>query len=184
MLSPSRSPGAQRRTTQPNRKLAPVPDVSTTPIPPIRREILVDASPELAFDVFTNGIGSWWPLAELAVHGNGTVEFIDGQIVETAANGDRAVWGRVSEWQPPSLLRFSWHPGRNPDRASRVTVTFESAGDQTLVRLEHDGWHVFDDPGMARDEYDEGWPMVIGRYGSALAKGVEQAGAAEVGGEE
>jgi hypothetical protein len=31
-------------------------------VPPIRREILVDADPAVAFEVFTAGIGRWWPL--------------------------------------------------------------------------------------------------------------------------
>jgi len=35
-------------------------------VPPIRREVLVDAGPEAAFDVFTAGIGRWWPIAELS----------------------------------------------------------------------------------------------------------------------
>lgn len=33
-------------------------------VPPIRREVLVDAGPEIAFDVFTAGIGRWWPIAD------------------------------------------------------------------------------------------------------------------------
>lgn len=31
--------------------------------PPIRREVLVDAGPEAAFEIFTAGLGRWWPLA-------------------------------------------------------------------------------------------------------------------------
>jgi hypothetical protein len=36
-------------------------------VPPLRREILVDADPATAFEVFTARIGQWWPLAELSV---------------------------------------------------------------------------------------------------------------------
>jgi hypothetical protein len=38
-------------------------------VPPIRREILVDAGPAVAFEVFTAGIGQWWPVEEHSVHG-------------------------------------------------------------------------------------------------------------------
>jgi hypothetical protein len=56
-------------------------------VPPIRREILVDAGPQTAFDVFTGGIGRWWPLAEHSVHGaGGTVAFTSGQLVERSAS--------------------------------------------------------------------------------------------------
>jgi hypothetical protein len=47
-------------------------------VPPLRREILVDADPATAFEVFTARIGQWWPLAELSVYGAGaTVEIAD-----------------------------------------------------------------------------------------------------------
>jgi uncharacterized protein YciI len=134
-------------------------------VPPIRREIVVDADQDTAFEVFTARIGRWWPVAELSVHGAGsTVEFAGGQIVERAAGGDTAIWGSVTTWDPPDALAFTWHPGRGPDRASQVRVTFTELGEQTRVRLEHSGWEVFDDPAAARAEYDEGWPVVLDCY--------------------
>jgi uncharacterized protein YciI len=135
-------------------------------IPPIRREIIVDADQDTAFEAFTVGIGRWWPVAEHSVHGAGsTVEFADGQIVERAAGGETAIWGSVTTWDPPGALAFTWHPGRSPDRASQVRVTFTGLGEQTRVQLEHSGWEIFDDPAAARAEYDAGWPHVLDCYG-------------------
>jgi Activator of Hsp90 ATPase homolog 1-like protein len=115
-------------------------------------------------------IGRWWPVAEHSLRGAGsTVEFADGQIVERAAGGETAIWGSVTTWDPPSSLAFTWHPGRSPDRASRVRVTFTELGEQTRVRLEHSGWEVFDDPAGARAEYDEGWPEVLDCYDDDVA---------------
>ncbi len=55
-------------------------------VPPIRMEVLVDADPAAAFDVFTAGIGRWWPIAEKSLHGaGGTVAFTGGQLVEESA---------------------------------------------------------------------------------------------------
>lgn len=134
-------------------------------VPPIRREVLVDADPAAAFDVFTAGIGRWWPVAELSVHrAGGTVTFTGGQIVEQSATGQRAVWGTVTRWEPPAAVAFTWHPGQAPERRSHVEVTFAKAGRQTLVTLVHTGWDAFADPAAARAEYDHGWPMVLGRY--------------------
>ena len=138
-------------------------------VPPIRMEVLVDADPAAAFDVFTAGIGRWWPVAEKSVHGEGgTVAFHGGQLVEGAA-GQRAVWGTVTRWEPPAAVAFTWHPGRTPERESHVEVTFAAAR-QTLVTLIHSGWESFADPAAARAEYDHGWPVVLGCY-------QEQAGA-------
>jgi len=134
-------------------------------VPPIRREILVDADPDAAFEVFTDGIGQWWPLEEKSVHGKGaTVAFDGGQIVERSPAGEATVWGTVTRWEPPTAVAFTWHPGRAAERASHVVVTFAAEGAQTLVRLEHTGWEAFADPAAARAEYEHGWPLVLDRY--------------------
>jgi uncharacterized protein YciI len=148
-------------------------------IPPIRREVLVDASPGTAFEVFTGRIGAWWPVADLSVHGAGSaVSFDGGRILERSPAGQEAVWGTVTRWDPPHAVAFTWHPGRAPERASHVTVSFAAAaGDQTLVTLEHSGWESFADPAAARAEYGHGWPPVLARFGEHAG----QAGAAGPG---
>jgi uncharacterized protein YciI len=138
-------------------------------VPPIRREILVEADPAAAFEVFTGGIGRWWPLdgkdATVAFTESSMGSFAGGQIIERSADGETAVWGTVTRWEPPEAVAFSWHPGQPAERASHVLVTFAAAeAGQTLVRLEHAGWEAFADPAAARAEYDHGWPMVLGRY--------------------
>ena len=139
-------------------------------VPPIRREILVNADPATAFAVFTERIGQWWPLEDLSVYGpGGTVGFADGQIVEQSASGDAAVWGTVYLWEPAAALAFSWHPGGPPDQATHVEVTFAQADAQTLVTLTHTGWERFSDPAGARAEYELGWPVVLGTYRDHVA---------------
>jgi uncharacterized protein YciI len=143
-------------------------------VPPIRREILVDADPDAAFEVFTAGLGQWWPVDEKSVHGKGaTVAFDDGQIVEHSAGGEPVVWGTVTRWEPPAVVAFTWHPGHPAERASQVVVTFAAEGSQTLVRLEHSGWESFADPVAARAEYDQGWPVVLGCYQAHLGEAGE-----------
>jgi uncharacterized protein YciI len=139
-------------------------------VPPIRREILVDADPATAFAVFTERISQWWPLEDLSVYGpGGSVGFADGQIVEQSASGDAAVWGTVYLWEPAAALAFSWHPGGPPDQATHVEVTFTRADAQTLVTLTHTGWERFADPAEARAEYELGWPVALGTYRDHVA---------------
>jgi uncharacterized protein YciI len=139
-------------------------------IPPIQREIVVEADQDTAFEAFTARIGRWWPVAEHSVHGAGsTVELAGGQIVERSAGGETVIWGAVTTWDPPGEVAFTWHPGRGPDRASQVRVSFTELGDHTRVRLEHSGWEMFDDPAGARAEYDQGWPRVLDCYRDAVA---------------
>ena len=89
-------------------------------LPPIRRSVVVRVAPDVAFVGFTTRVGAWWPIATLSVYGNGgTVAFVDGQIVETGPQGETSLWGTVHIWQPPTTVGFSWHPGRDADRARR-----------------------------------------------------------------
>jgi uncharacterized protein YciI/uncharacterized protein YndB with AHSA1/START domain len=142
-----------------------------TDVSPIRREVVVELTPHEAFELFTARIGDWWPLGELSVFGaNGTVAFVEGQIVETL-EGRTSVWGSVTEWEPGARVSFTWHPGRMPDRESLVSVGFIArTSGQTLVLLEHSGWEVFDDPAKARREYEQGWPTVLARYRDAAGQ--------------
>jgi uncharacterized protein YciI len=158
-------------------------------VPPIRREILVDAEPAVAFEVFTAGIGRWWPVEEHSVYGKGAAVALDeGQIVERPADdgadggadggtgGEAVVWGTITRWEPPAAVAFTWHPGQPAERASYVAVTFAAEGSQTLVRLEHTGWEAFADPAAARAEYDHGWPRVLGSYQEHVSGGAGEAG--------
>ena len=136
------------------------------PLPPIRRQVVVPAGAELAFEVFTAEIGRWWPVADLSVYGAGTgVAFEGDRLVERGPDGTESVWGSVLHREPPHRLRLTWHPGAHPAKASEVEVTFaEVSGDLTLVTLEHRGWERFPDPAAARAEYDRGWPRVVAAY--------------------
>jgi uncharacterized protein YndB with AHSA1/START domain len=140
-----------------------------TELTPVRREVIVPADPTLAFRVFTDRIGTWWPIAELSVHGDGSsVSFVGDTLVETSPGQPDAVWGSVLVWDPPTTVAFTWHPGTNPARASRVRVTFAADGESTRVLLEHSGWESFAHPEQARSEYDHGWPGVLDGYVGAV----------------
>jgi hypothetical protein len=123
-----------------------------------------------AFGIFTGAIGRWWPLADHAVfEGAGTVAFVDGELVERGGNGERAVWGTVTRWEPGDALALTWHPGRSAELASHLEVTFSAARVGTLVTLEHSGWEGYDDPEAARHDYDEGWPVVLDLFRDLVA---------------
>lgn len=146
-------------------------------LPPIRRELLVDATPATAFELFTRDIGLWWPLERFSVYGaDATVAFEgDGRILERSPDGATNVWGEVMAWHPPRLLRFTWHPGDRP-APSTVTVTFEPRHNRTLVTLEHTGWESFAQPDVARGEYEQGWPAVVERFAAHAAANPGPAG--------
>jgi uncharacterized protein YndB with AHSA1/START domain/uncharacterized protein YciI len=146
-------------------------------LPPIRRSVVVRATPQQAFRAWTQEIGQWWPLPRFSVFGEGgRVAFEGEQLVETAADGTRAVWGRVLEAEPPHRLRFSWHPGSDEVRGTVEVRFVPITDDLTLVVLEHTGWEAYADPLAARGEYRGGWAVVQGCYeewGSASDRPVD-----------
>ena len=137
--------------------------------PPVRREVLVKASPARAFELFTGRIGDWWPLAEYSVYGDGTVAFEGSQLVERKGS-DESVWGAVTAWNPPDEVAFTWHPGYDEAQATDVRVTFTAEGDETLVTLVHTGWERMTDPDAAADEYRNGWPGVLAGFAALVER--------------
>ena len=138
-------------------------------VAPITREIAVDASVETTFALFTAHLGAWWPLEDHSVHGaRGIVAFEGDRLVERFGE-EATVWAEVVAWEPPSRLRLSWHPGHPAGEATDVEVTFTPHAGGTLVRLVHTGWERTSRPEESARSYDQGWPLVLGRFGAALA---------------
>jgi uncharacterized protein YndB with AHSA1/START domain len=144
----------------------------------IRRSIHVNATPERAFDVFTRGIYSWWPLETHsigAMRDNTRPQELHLELRERGrfyevTNGQEHSWGRVLTYDPPNRIVIEWHVNpENPPTEIDVTFTPEDGG--TRVDLVHSGWERYDDPTHAtRDGYDaqDGWTTVVARYAEAV----------------
>lgn len=145
---------------------------------PLRKSVTVLRSPAEAFEIFTSGIGRWWPLAQYSVFGSqartcGIDPVVGGEIYEVRDDGQRCTWGRVLAWEPPHRFVVTWHPGREEDTAQEVEVRFVAEGAATRVELEHRGWaKLGDQAAERRGGYAEGWDAVLGHhYRSACEAG-------------
>ena len=133
----------------------------------LRKSVEVARSPADAFRVFTEGISSWWPTETHSVSAEAATAVVlepgeGGRIYERTAAGEEHDWGRITEWNPPERLAFTWHPGRGEDTAQLVEVRFAAAGEGTRVELVHTGWERL---GSAATElfgnYDRGWQHLL-----------------------
>ena len=94
-----------------------------------------------------------------------TVGFVDGQLVEQAVDGRTAVWGTVTRWEPGVAVALTWHPGRSPERAGRLEVAFAAdRGGRPWLPWSTRAWDGYDDPVGARDDYNRGWPRMLGLF--------------------
>ncbi len=145
----------------------------------------VAASPERAFDVFTQEIGDWWRpngLFQFTRQEPGRLSFEpgpEGRLVSVLASGDTFEVGRVRIWEPPSRLVVGWRQeGFGADMTTEVHVHFEPVGDETRVTVEHLGWDGIPQQHAARHGFPldaiqsrlaEWWNVLLRSYRNRLA---------------
>lgn len=150
----------------------------------VRHTMTVPLDPQSAFDLFTTGIGTWWP-AQTDHHlsdvpATAMMEGHEGgRLYERDERGREYDWGRVRVWDAPGRLLLGWHLtpewefDEDPEMATEIEVTFEQAGDgRTRVSFEHRGFEVHGQAGLElRDSLgaEDGWFEVLGRYERAGA---------------
>lgn len=125
----------------------------------IRKTILVEAAQAIAWRVFTEQMGSWWPLAYYKIGSARAVDAVieprvGGRWFERGEDASTCQWGSVLAWEPPSRLLLSWDVGADwkydPALNTEIEVRFIPESPQrTRVELEH---RRLDRYGARRDE--------------------------------
>lgn len=138
--------------------------------PPVEKTITVPLELEEAFKLFTDGIGTWWPLERHSVDGKNSLDcqiegFVGGRFYEVMKDGSQAEWGKVMAWMPPHRLVVTWHPGREADTAQELQISFSTVNAGTQVHLLHRGWEILGtEADEVRQQYVPGWEYVLGEY--------------------
>jgi len=152
-------------------------------IAPVLKSVVVEASPERAFALFTAGIDRWWPKS----HGIGTTPvresviepFAGGRWYTRHEDGSEVVVGHVRVWQPAQRFVVSWEisadwkPDARSAFASEVEVRFAAEpGGGTRVELEHRNFERMGPaPGeKMRNQVDGGWPRLLELFAGEAAK--------------
>jgi uncharacterized protein YndB with AHSA1/START domain len=136
----------------------------------LRKTVTVELPVEAAFRLYTEGIARWWPLQKFSVGEEDSDAVVleprkGGRLYERTKSGEEHAWGTVLGWDPPRRLVHTWHPGREPESAQQVEITFEQEGAGTRVELVHTGWEKLGDRAPeAFTNYEGGWDIVLGRY--------------------
>lgn len=129
--------------------------------------IVVSASLERAFAVFTSDLASWWPadhhVLDAPLDAMVFEARVGGRVFDRHVDGREFDWGRVLAYQPPQRVVFSWDisprwtPEPDPNRCSEVEVNFiAEAPRRTRVELIH----------RNLDRHGDGWEHLRERVGS------------------
>ncbi len=114
----------------------------------VKKSVVVNASVEHAFKVFTDGYDTWWPRTHHIGKSPMTKAIIEakpgGRCYTEQQDGTECDWGTVLVWEPPHRLMLAWQIthewGYQPDLAqsSEVDIRFTAEpGGRTRVDLEH-----------------------------------------------
>jgi hypothetical protein len=140
---------------------------------PVRRNIQVAVSRERAFEVFTAGIGRWWPKTHHIGAADPETFVIEpregGRWYERGVDGSECEVGKVMVWDPPARLVLAWQLTAefkyDPALITEVEVQFIAEGaNATRVELEHRNLERFGDRADAmRQQIDapDGWPGIL-----------------------
>ncbi|HEX3223456.1 MAG TPA: SRPBCC family protein [Nocardioides sp.] len=147
----------------------------------IEREIYVEATPEIVFEVVSSPdhVAGWWPdraRYEPVPGATGEIVFGDPE------NGGGAVSLSVVEVEPPHTFSFRWtHPaGQSAAAGNSLLVTFvlTPSGDGTLLRMTETGFREMGwEAAVLEEQYREhvtGWdhflPRLLSYAGSLAAR--------------
>ena len=147
----------------------------TIKIAPVRKTIRVNVGQACAFEVFTSGLGRWWPLnmgiGKLPMKSAMMETRLGGRWYELAEDGTQADVGKIIAWEPPQRFVITWDINGQwkPDTTvgSEVEVRFIPDGaNATRVELEHRKFEQMGaDAGESmRKSVDGGWPGLLERF--------------------
>ena len=144
-----------------------------TVIESIKKELLVEASQETAFKVFTEKMDLWWP----RTHHVGTCTMTEtlleprekGRWYSKHEDGSEANVGHVLVWDPYGQLVLAWQVNGNfhydPTLISEVEVRFIAEGPRrTRVLLEHRDLEKLGGGLKVIGDMDRGWGMILDLY--------------------
>jgi uncharacterized protein YndB with AHSA1/START domain len=147
----------------------------TLVIAPVKKTISVRAGQTHCFEVFTAGIGRWWPrnwkIGKAALKTPVIEPRAGGRWYELGEDGSECPIGRILAWEPPDRLVVTWDINSQwqPDTVvnSEVEIRFIAEGpDTTRVELEHRKFERMGaERGAAmRKSVDNGWPQMLEHF--------------------
>ena len=147
----------------------------------VSKVVSVQAPPEVAWRVFTQRMGTWWPLAHYKIGKANAVDAViepqvGGRWYERGDDGSTCDWGRVLVWEPNTRLVLTWDITADwqfdPELGTEIEIRFVPDGKGTRVELEH---RKLDRYGERREqmrrifETEGDWGRLLASFAAAAA---------------
>lgn len=137
----------------------------------VAQDISIGAPPEKVFAALVDDVASWWGSPMLCTEN--PVDFVmekepGGAFYEKTADGEFAVWGRLTAFRENALVEYEGSVGLPHGVHGCVRLEVEKAGEGSLVKLSHSA------VGIMREDtvksYDMGWRDLLGRRFKAFVE--------------
>jgi len=168
-------PSAEVKGLPVNRHLAEIIELDARFL--VHRIVPVHCDQVRAFQLFTLGMGTWWPLGRRHFSEVPAVTVIlepgmGGRWFERGDDGSESPWGTVLVWEPPRRVVLNWRVGPDwrydPGLRSEVEVTFIPEGlDSCEVQLEHRSLEQVGQQAarlQATFDAEDGWTELLQRF--------------------
>ena len=149
----------------------------------VRQSVVVDAPPERAFALFTDGMSSWWPMASYSIAPGPMAAAVvepreGGRWFERSEDGTECDWGRVVAWDPPARVVLAWQISadwsHDAGLHTEIEVRFTAEGEgRTRVDLEHRGLEAYAERAEQMRTVlgsDNGWAGLLRAFAATAAK--------------
>jgi Activator of Hsp90 ATPase homolog 1-like protein len=150
-------------------------------IQPVKKQIVVEASQQHCFRVFSEGMDRWWsrdhhigksPLARMVLEPRGS-----GRWYSIQEDGSECDIGKVILWEPPQRMVLAWQVNAqwqyDASFVTEVEVTFTAEGPKrTRVDLEHRHLDRFGEAASElRKSFESpgGWTATLENFSRAAA---------------
>ena len=142
-------------------------------VAPVRKTVVVNATQQKAFDVFTGNMSRWWPATHTILKSPLKQTILEprtgGRWYQIGEDGSECGTGHVLAWEPPSRVLLAWRINAewqyDPDLTTEVEVKFIAEGaNKTRVELEHRHLERMGEKGeTARAQVDSqgGWGAIL-----------------------
>jgi len=139
----------------------------------IKKEVLVEAAQEIAFNVFTQKIDMWWPrtyhIGKCPMVESVLEQKHGGRWFTRHEDGSEANVGYIMVWDPYQQVILAWqidgHYQYDPKLITELEVNFIPVGTgRTRVTLEHRDLQKLMGGPKDIEGMDGGWGMIMERY--------------------